>query len=318
MNEQKSDPKLAFLLSSGDLFLGEVDPGKMTRNAKVQKISFTAKPETKELEWSLAILFKNNDGLLVKGVTDGTGITVNGILVPGKDEWKQVSDTKGNNITECIGKPELLPSRVKKNLMPPTWAEGNVTKPTGNIMERILNLSTDAVFWSTDDTDGHYRVRFRNVKIHYDIDTNGMTEKATVSAVCRMKKGKITVSCSADIFGLYDKKVVLEKDLGEGKKVKATCTAETNGKTIPSVRTAFDLYNAIPDMYTDQIHESQNKGKPKKKTGRPKTKPEQPRTTKTTESNKKTEEQLEQVREDKIQDIRGLKPYERNLLNKKI
>ena len=252
------DPRLNFLLDGGKALLCTVDPERIARKARVKKVVLV-KTGQEEFSWTLSLLFEGNDCLLANGRIDNDTVEVKDVRMLAGREWQQLPVKASKTLCEALAPLDRLPVRAKR-LLSPTAPEADSLKTSKPFSAKgYYDIAVDALFWETEGGEkNETRDRFERLRVDFDKDG-----KASMSATCRLQEGEVSVKCDIEQFGLSRKKVLVRKGLGMKREMRAECFHATEKKDIPSVMVAFDLYAAVPTIYTKERKQKSNVGLPK-------------------------------------------------------
>ena len=108
-------------------------------------------------------------------------------------------------------------------------------------------------------TDDGYVDRFNEVFCNYSYD-GSIPVKANVEFLSSVNGGNVYARAVVENIGISRRKVLLEKTLGLGRYARVECYAD-GGR--PSLVVAFDLADAIGDLYCAQRRDKMSRGKPR-------------------------------------------------------
>lgn len=260
MSSQLIDARLEFLLLGGKALLYAIDPDRITRKATVQKMVLSRGPGADAASWSVTLSFpQRNDGLLVSGVVTADGPEIRGVRLPTDEERLQPKASK--TLSGALCPLDRLPVRAKRLLAPAAPETPAVPAIRAFSPDKYFKVATDALFWEIEGGDKEEaRRKFDRLVVKFEDEA-----KVRLSARYRLEEGEIRVECDADAFGLSHKRVTVRKQLGMRYETRAECVLTAEPKDIPSLNVAFDLYDAIPTLYTKERRKNVTLGKPKGK-----------------------------------------------------
>lgn len=262
MKETNTDKRLLFLLDGGDALLRQIDPGNLMGKATVKR-TVIERHDGKSFAWSLLASFPDGEWARTIGTASPEGVVVREIALAlaNQGTWEKVSEKPGETLQEALGPLDRIPARLKRNLVPTVKETAKDDRKTKGLPARLFLTGLDALCYKTEGgNDEGNRDRFSRLKATYNRKPDDSVEFLELTLSCPMKKGAVILEGKLDVFGLYEKKCRIEKDLGLSHRTSAECTKQIKGQDIPSVRAAFDLYETIPTLYSEQLINRNGKG----------------------------------------------------------
>ena len=256
----KTDKRLLALLDGARMFSSAIDPDEMTAEGVLQRVVIDRKGQ----RWTYRYAFDNGTVLVIEGRFQESEMLITGIRTPDAEGNKgEIPCLPSKRLIESLGPLNGLPARLKKVLS----KEAKTAASTGKLNHTgYVALLKSALMWEVEaKNENEPMAGFEIFRIVFHYNREDVVCGVDFSAACDMEEGRITVSANADLYGLGNKKVVLEKNLGMGRSISAICQRKKDDKTLPSLKAAFDLYDAIPLMYESQRKKDNTMGRPKAK-----------------------------------------------------
>lgn len=263
--QMNTDRRLGLLILGGDTLLHAIDPQGIASGARAAKLRIERAGEGDRLRWSLDAVFPNGDGFRAVGESSDSDTSIRQVLVLSDGTWTKASGKAGKTLLETFGPLDGLPVHLKRNLSPTApqeAANGESEKVSWTALPKTyFEVALDALCFKTEGGDAsERRARFRKLKASFNRRHEEAATSVDLTATCEMSDGRISLGAKADVYGLSRKRCTMQKDLGLKHRVEAECTAERKGAPIPSVRAAFDLYETIPTLYSEQLINRNGRG----------------------------------------------------------
>lgn len=242
-----TDERLVKIMASGEHALMVLDPDNLLGRSVVESMSYN-KSTT---QWTVKIL--NEKGFYFK--ITGNGNNLNRIIkteyLDKGETWSEIKTaSETGNLSDALGTLTTLPPEIKKRLSAKSMARDFAAIPPD--LDKLAENAGNALFWGVEtkkNTD--VRKDFNMFKFKYEYDERTWDVFGVQFAAVSQRKGSaITLRTEADCFGLKNKKVTLDKDLGGGHLCSAACIIKDKKMIKPSVRVAYDLANLLQDIYT--------------------------------------------------------------------
>lgn len=267
----ETDKRLVSLLNAGETFLRFVDPDGLLSGAKVSRLVHSSASLDGARKWLLELAFRDHDGvrMTLSGIFKGTSVRLAGLslLAPRPDQtgsqWKEFVVKPGKSLSEALGQVNGIPSLLKKYLSNAPDSQPSAENLPKKILSFFVN-EEDALFWDVEGglvKDGH-RQAFTEYRLSFQRSRDDTLSKVFISAVASLEEGSVVLKGDADIFGLGGKEVILYRNLGMGREIRALCTVRREGKVIPSLKAAFDLDDVVPVFYCKNRKKKISIGKP--------------------------------------------------------
>lgn len=260
-NQIKTDQRLLTLIGSGTYFLERIDPQHLLEDASPVQLIL----DQLLMRWRLTLVFSNGKELSISGTILENEHIIQAIADPKTDPAQKAVITPAKTIIEALGDlsriPGYLKEKLAKNGFKNTVPDQTQTEPIP-----FMKPAYDAVFYKTEDTSPKSsRPLFKKWKFNYILSEQGEATEVEIVAIHKTKTSALAVSTYVDIYGLGNKRMTLTKLLGENRTAQIDCYAKEDGKTIPSLRVAFDLDKRIPAIYFPENKETKGMKKPKAK-----------------------------------------------------
>ena len=268
----ETDKRLVSLLNAGETLLLLVDPDGLLSGGRVSRLVHSSPSRDGARQWVLEVLFPHHEGvrMSLSGVFMGASVRLVSLklLAPDSDmlpgQWKDFVIKPGKSLSEALGQISGIPACLKKYLSnsPGSAASGE------NLVRRMLSFFSyeeDALFWDVEGglvRDGR-RQAFTEYRLVFKRSREDTLSKVYISAVASLEEGCVVLKGDADIFGLGGKEVVLHRNLGMGREIRAVCSVRRDGNVIPSLKAAFDLDDVVPVFYCKNRKKKISTGKPR-------------------------------------------------------
>ena len=259
-----TDPKLAALLGGASLFTGLIDPQGLLAEGRLIKLCFNLENSF----WSARYAFGTSEEFVITGIfRESLNPVLDAIKLPLPDgKYDNVQLKPAENLCEALGPLSGIPVRLRRSLSPAgltAGKEGKIDRPS---LESFANLVANALFWGVELHQKEEPMKgFSKYTISFESENNHDVRRILLTMTCPLDEGEISVDSDATVYGLGNKRVVLRKNLGMARMATVKCTINRNGQKIPSLKAAFDLYDAIPVLYEKERHKTISMGRPKSK-----------------------------------------------------
>ncbi len=258
----KTDMRLLAIIDGGRRFAALVDPDGLLGGGRLRHLAVDGRSGT----WACQLTFPNGEALLLRGTSGGGTYTIGEIRIPlGNGRYDNVPCEAAETLAEALGPLDGIPARLKGVLSPTALKRASTETLEPGAYLRLLD---DALLWNVEVGKRDPALEgFNLYKIDYRTNERGTPCGCAFRVVNQLPEGRITITADADVYGLGEKKVILEKNLGMLRSARVECLARNgNGNQVPSLKAAFDLYDAIPILYQKQRREKIDIGRPKAKT----------------------------------------------------
>lgn len=256
-----TDVRLVAILSGGDALLGLIDPEAILGDGRVMRYSL----DRRAGRWGAVVAFPRGDGLSLRGgQAPGKGDILSVRVSAAPPSWRDVPTAPGKTLLTALADLSGTPVHLKRNLAPAGARKAPEGLPQPPGPELYAELLSDALFWGVEGADGAGTLeRFDKLAVHFEYGGGRTATKARIAATRYVTEGKVTVSADADVYGIGNRKVTLEKNLGLGHLAAVDCIAERKGTPHPSLRVAFDLADRIPVLYEKERRKKEKMGTPR-------------------------------------------------------
>lgn len=247
----QTDPRLKYLLDSGENLLRLTDPEGVCGSCRVSRYAISYGDSDNEGKWSCRNTYQGGDAIFLEGSYKGNDWLIENVYLSlSKDKKEAVRVKPSKTLTEAFGPLSELPVHLVRLLA----SRGREMAQNGQKIpfsfKQIIRLAKDALFWEVEGGDDPQLTgRFKKVSVSFDHE-KGRTS-AEISASCALTKGNVRVTARADIFGLSEKRASFYKELGLGHSVRGECQSKER-QTRASVKAAFDVYEVLPVLYVKQ------------------------------------------------------------------
>lgn len=256
----KTDQRLLTIMESGRKFLSAIDPQGLLADATPNQLIL----DFQLLCWKLRLAFESGTEIIVSGILKDNIPFISVITEHPAAKNNSFATNASETLATALGDLSRVPAWLKQLL-----SRNGLKKSLEQENQQaypFLGIAADATFYKTEDTQPESSQRlFKKWKFNYIFNDEGNTIETEIVAIHKSKNSAIAVSTHVDIYGLGNKNVTLTKLLGENRTAFIECSAKTNGKTIPSIKAAFDLDKRIPVIYFPEKKETKTIGKPKAK-----------------------------------------------------
>ena len=249
----KTDNRLITILRGSIDMRTLLDPDGIALNSMPDMVVL----DTKKSKWKIRLLFSGGDALWLHG-TNGAdeGLWIESLMMTTTEgkEKVPIPCTRSRTLMESLGNLGEIPIRLRRLLGVPTLPDHAPTESERDtFIENYVQLIDKALMWEVEmKSDTHSLERFAIRKMLYTFNEKKEVTLAKFSAVCELPEGRIILSADADVYGLGNKRVIIEKNLGMLRSAVIECRENHEKRYRPSLKTAFDLYHAIPLLYGSQ------------------------------------------------------------------
>lgn len=253
----KTDTRLLALIDGGNILRSLIDPDGISLGGKVEAVV----ADTANQRWKMRLSFTGGKTLWIQGVRDGENLWIEKLRMPQEEKGTEnIPCERAKTLLESLGNLDGVPARLRRVLVSPGRENGSTDEKAGTFLAGYVALIDEALTWDVEPRDEKRPMsRFNVRRINYN------ESKAEFSAICDLQEGRIILSADANVYGLGNKKVVLEKNLGMLRNAVVECCEKREGRSRPSVRAAFDLYDTIPVLYGMERVQKKDTGIPRAK-----------------------------------------------------
>lgn len=249
-NKNITDQKFMAILRGGEYFKMLIDPHRLTSEGCIDNITLDAKGR----RWRCRVVFPVGATLHIEGTLADWRPSITKVMMPTPaGEKEEIRCRTANTLLESIAPLSGIPERLKRVLSRDAKKTG--VTPVSELLPYVRIIDS-AVIWGVET---HKKINplegFTVYRLKFDLNPAGEAYGVDVSVINDRKEGRIILSMRVDVYGLNNKKVTMEKNLGLGRTVSVDCKAKKEKKLIPSLLVAEDLYDALPAMYGNQRSE---------------------------------------------------------------
>ena len=251
-------------LFGGRFFLLDIDPDGVLSGCVVSKIVHGIGKGGERVGVMAILITENGKQFGISGYVDKGKLFVDGVQRSGTGaESEKVKFSPVSTVKKAFEENPSL-SDYLSDLLVLSDNGKNVIKSPGYSYP-VFQAEEDCVFRFMDGgkPDSGYRIRFNSCRIVYGYTEQGFPASAGISFASLVEDGRILARAVVDSNGITDIKVILDKDLGLGRKTSCDCFVEVAGKRTASLPVAFDLASAIGSMYAKQRRSKISIGKPR-------------------------------------------------------
>ena len=258
--EIQTDTRLISILTSGKHFLASIDPEGLIPETQPQRLILDFEQKT----WIFTLQTEGGTTFNIHGKINGNVLTLSylteGKAYNNKYQLKTAKETLYLSLGQVSSAPAFLKQAMKRGNVP------SIEKTKEQDALPFFKNIFDAIFFQVDDIqDKSKKKAFKYWSVKYNYSDKGNVSLCNLRAIQRYLNGNISVFCDVDIYGLGNKKVILNKRLGKGHHASIDCQKEQNGTMIPTLKLAMDLEKVIPVLYGTEKREKRSMGKPKAK-----------------------------------------------------
>lgn len=259
-----TDNRLLVIIDGGRIFRELIDPEGVTAEARLNRAVF----DTRNKRWKMRFVFETGETAWVQGTWDDEEILwVEKIYFPAKNgENEEYPVKRSKTILESLGDLRKVPVRLRRILSSTGLEMAANGQNAVGFPKYYMKIIDDALLWNIEIRKEKDPMKnFCIHKISFIFNERGQSARAEFQAINDMPEGRIILSADADVYGLGNKRVLLEKNLGMLRSASVECNIKKEGRLIPSLKAAYDLYEAIPVMYGKERRKKIGIGKPKAK-----------------------------------------------------
>lgn len=244
---ENTDARLISILESGNELKRCIDPESILDKFCVTGLSCI--PSDKA--WTLKLEHMQTTVLRIRGslMNDSTPIISRiEYAVPGGG-WKAIAIKHQSTVTQSIGNLSQLPQNLKKAMTAGITKKNKKGLPFD--MNYISMTALDALLFGVENKEGFKaEEHFGIYKFHFTDDYEGQPTEVDFASIMNVDGGTITVRAEANIFGLKNKRVILDKHVGLQHYVNVYCTLHEESIIRPSLKTAIMLNKKLPEIFT--------------------------------------------------------------------
>jgi len=246
-----TDRRLVTLVSGGTRMLVSIDPRGLLSAAAVSGLSIDLKLRS----WKLRLLTNEGKIINIYGAfnSEGENILERITLRSSPDDTveTELKLLPEKNLFTALGDLSRIPARLRGVMALKPGA--NTEKTESFALTDYAKTAINALFWRLDcKNETKDREPFLQYRFKYDSAPGEETLAVDFAAIRPVKDGTIMIRTEADVFGLKNKRVILDKELGLGHKANIACTVKKQDFTVPSLTVALDLAKVVGTIYTDE------------------------------------------------------------------
>ena len=256
-----TDRRLTAILGAGEGLLRRIDPEGLLGTGRLFRFAVNAENRS----WKTMVVFPSGDILSVRGVSNAESVSVASVktALPG-GAWEAGATKPSEALCGALGDLSGTSVRLKRVLSPAGLETASGGRPPVS-WETFVELTRNALFWDVEGADKKgIGERFPENEYKFNFELGGPVSSVELQTRCLLDEGEIIVRCDMNVFGLGNHKVILDKNLGMNRRALVDCRASRQGHPVPSLKVAFDLYDAIPVMYEKERRKKIKKGLPQK------------------------------------------------------
>ena len=217
------------------------------------------------MRWS-ALLEKNRAGsITIDGrIHEGWELSVESLLAgeAGKQPEQFILEP-AKTLVLALGNLSAAPAPAIRFMAAPRPANSQGSGVEGKpFLGEYIKLALNALTWNVETPGGFLPERFTQVTVKFEYNAQDAPARAVLRAMDILPEGIVCTDADATVFGLGARKVLLKKNLGMMRSASIECRATRDGKNIPSLKVAYDLYGTIPVLYEKERKKKNNRGKP--------------------------------------------------------
>lgn len=260
-----SDKRILAILMGGENLLNIIDPEGLFINGWVSTLRYhTGKDKD---SWGLVVCFESRNSADLRGSFGENGKIL--ILSASYKNGKSCSniDIKPNSsLVEAFGDLSRLPVPLKQDIG--QFKPRNAGFGESNVFgKKYYSLVRDAAFWNVEGGKNSFlEDAFSFLQVDFGMSSNTNVQSpwmAEISLREPIDDGFIELAFKDAIFGLSDKHVFLNKNLGQGHCIRCECFYTQENRKIPSLKLAFDLSKDLvakvaisPEVPVSEIEEA--------------------------------------------------------------
>ena len=258
-NSISTDRKLLVLLGGQRTFLSRIDPEGLLSGGYLSQVAINMDSSL----WSMKLRFPSGEKVILNGrFKESLNPVADVVKMPlsegGLEDFRlKASETLCGGLGPLNEVPAWL-RRILSPGVPKTAHRGELS------IENYLDVINNALVWGIElQNEDNPLEDFSRYNISFTGGDGTNAEKIQFRISNSLLDGEIFLESDATLFGLGSKKVILRKNLGMMRMASINCTTNKKGRQIPSLKAAFDLYDAIPILYEKERKENISIGKPK-------------------------------------------------------
>lgn len=285
-NKVQTDIKLLTIMQGGLRMAMTVDPEGLLSNMRPTRLAYDRENETWSLTFSDEPNGKGQNHVTLNGWKIKSKYVLHGIAYKDGTGKNAVFSTKAKeSLNEAVSPVSALPVHLKRSLAS-TGLISRENETERFVFEEYFTMLEDALLFGVErHKEKDTLERFSRYIVKYQYNDKGIPVMAEFQTTYVLEEGEISLTANADILGLGGKKALMKKNLGMLRSASVSCTSKKDGRTIPSLLAAFDLYDKIPKLYEDERIERLDKQK--ERDNRQESSPKDKKTNETKQSIKK-------------------------------
>ena len=261
MASYSTDTRILTILAAGRGFLSCLDPEGLLSCCRVKALDFTFGEDCSS--WNLDVVFPSGLEALVGGDACGGAFVICSLAVRDGKGVQRVPVSVAGTVAAAVGDVSLLPLPLKRSLPPLPGVV--LAKQAAFDLPAVFSSVREALFYGVEGggRDEGLRSRFVTFSVRYEDTQEQGPVGATLSTRVHFCDGSISVCSDMDVYGLSNRSVSLCYNLGMGHRCVTDCLLVRDGRSVPSLRLAFDLASKFDGLYSKQRKKKTGLGKPR-------------------------------------------------------
>lgn len=243
MQKITTDYRVLAILTGGENLLNIIDPEGLFINGWVSTLRYHVGKDKDS--WGLVVCFESRNSADIRGSFGDDGkILILSVSYKNGKSCSNIDIKPNSSLVEAFGDLSRLPVPLKQDIgqFKPRIAESGESNIFG---KKYYSLVRDAALWNVEGgKDSLPEDAFSFLQVDFGMSSNSNDQSpwmAEINLREPIDDGFIELAFKDAIFGLSDKHIFLNKNLGQGHCIRCECFYTQENRKIPSMKLAFDL-----------------------------------------------------------------------------
>lgn len=243
MQKITTDYRVLAILTGGENLLNIIDPEGLFINGWVSTLRYHIGKDKDS--WGLVVCFDSRNMADVRGSFDEDGkILILSVSYKNGKSCSNIDIKPNSSLVEAFGDLSRLPVPLKQDIG--QFKPRNADSGESNIFgKKYYSLVRDAALWNVEGgKDSLTEDAFSFLQVDFGMSSNSNDQSPWIAEISLREPiddGFIELAFKDAIFGLSDKHIFLNKNLGQGHCIRCECFYTQENRKVPSLKLAFDL-----------------------------------------------------------------------------
>lgn len=243
MQKITTDYRVLAILTGGENLLNIIDPEGLFINGWVSTLRYHIGKDKDS--WGLVVCFDSRNFADVRGSFDEDGkILILSVSYKNGKSCSNIDIKPNSSLVEAFGDLSRLPVPLKQDIG--QFKPRNADSGESNIFgKKYYSLVRDAALWNVEGgKDSLPEDAFSFLQVDFGMSSNSNDQSPWIAEISLREPiddGFIELAFKDAIFGLSDKHIFLNKNLGQGHCIRCECFYTQENRKVPSLKLAFDL-----------------------------------------------------------------------------